>query len=192
MTHPTTLSASEAQMRRDPAKRAKYNRLRQGPYLDAVVAANRAYLKAAVPDPIGTERDRWALSCLPGHRGRLSAINMRTMEIFVLHEPTEPGDTAHGFMVVRRSVLARHAGQDRDFDVLFPRLRFDEERQYRDAGPDQIVLRGRWADLVAALADERCAEAAAPEGVRYGLLVRTCLEVLRDSGEWMPGRVGSR
>ncbi|MGC4761384.1 hypothetical protein ACLQ20_00810 [Micromonospora sp. DT46] len=92
---------------------SRFERLADGPYLDSVVAANRAYLDAVVPDAAATERDHWALSCLPGTRTdppRLSAVSMKTMETFVLHEPTEPGANARaeGFVVVRKSVLDGH------------------------------------------------------------------------------------
>ncbi|KAB1156485.1 hypothetical protein F6X68_11430 [Micromonospora sp. AMSO12t] len=145
----------------DPVSR--FERLADGPYLDSVVAANRAYLDAVVPDAAATERDHWALSCLPGTRTdppRLSAVSMKTMETFVLHEPTEPGAgaPAEGFLVVRKSVLDGHwtpAG----FRAAHPAItRWPSD--YVDAGPDQEVLAGDVEDLIAALADERVVLAA--------------------------------
>lgn len=145
----------------DPVSR--FERLAGGPYFDSVVAANRAYLDAVVPDAVATERDHWALSCLPGTRTdppRLSAVSMKTMETFVLHEPTEPGAgaPAEGFLVVRKSVLDGHwtpAG----FRAAHPGLtRWPSD--YVDAGPDQEVLAGDVEDLIAALGDERVVLAA--------------------------------
>ncbi|MDI5940270.1 MULTISPECIES: HNH endonuclease [unclassified Micromonospora] len=145
----------------DPVSR--FERLANGPYFSSVVAANRAYLDAVVPDAASTERDRWALSCLPSTRTdprRLSAISMKTMETFVLHEPTEPGvgARAEGFLVVRRSVLDRHwtpAG----FRAAHPALT-TWRSDYVDAGPDQECLAGDVEDLIAALGDERVVLAA--------------------------------
>jgi hypothetical protein len=75
----------------EPAE-AKFQRLLDSPHFDTVVAANRAYLAVAAPDaPLGAG-ERWALTCLPatsapGGGRRLSAVNMRWMETFVLYLP---------------------------------------------------------------------------------------------------------
>ena len=98
--------------------RARFDRLAAAPYYAAVLEALRAYVEAAVPDPIATERERWSLSCLPSTSSqRLSAFR---------------GDPPAVAGLEARSVMA--------------------------------------------------------ETVRYALLVRTCLEVLRDRGGEMPGR----
>ncbi|MBM0255477.1 HNH endonuclease [Micromonospora sp. 4G55] len=128
-----------------------------------MVAANRAYLAVAVPDAAATERDYWTLSCLPNTTRdpqRLSAVCMRTMETFVLHEPLDPANEgmAEGFVVVRRSILKRHWSTGRALGRAFPGLT-EEPSDYRDAGPDQARVCGRYDRLIAALADERFAEA---------------------------------
>ncbi|MEV0881203.1 HNH endonuclease [Micromonospora echinofusca] len=145
----------------DPVSR--FERLADGPYFDAVVAANRAYLDAVVPDAAVTEREYWALSCLPGTRTnppRLSAVSMKTMETFVLHEPSGPGPGTRpeGFVVVRKSVLDRHWAAA-DFRAAHPAItRWPSD--YVDAGPDQECLAGDVEDLIAALGDERVVPAA--------------------------------
>ncbi|RZU73663.1 HNH endonuclease [Micromonospora kangleipakensis] len=142
---------------------AQFARLSKSRYYAAVVAANRAYLAVAVPDAAATERDYWTLSCLPSttrNPQRLSAVCMRTMETFVLHEPLDPTDegVAEGFVVIRRSILKRHWATGRALSRAFPGLT-EEPSDYRDAGPDQARVRGRYDQLVAALADDRFAEA---------------------------------
>ncbi|GIJ33235.1 HNH endonuclease [Micromonospora sediminimaris] len=142
--------------------KSQFDRLLDGPYYDAVVAANRAYLKVAVPDAAATEREYWTLSCLPSTATwprRLSAVSMKTMETFVLHEPTGQGDEApEGFVVVRRSTLKRHWSSRRALDRAFPGLT-EEPSDYEDAGEDQATVRGRYDQLIAALTDERFASA---------------------------------
>ncbi|MFG1775973.1 HNH endonuclease [Micromonospora sp. NPDC049048] len=145
----------------DPVGR--FERLAQGRYFDSVVAANRAYLDAVVPDAATTEREYWALSCLPGTRTnppRLSAVSMKTMETFVLHEPTDRGANARaeGFVVVRKSVLDRH-WTPTGFRAAHPAImRWSSD--YVDAGPDQECLGGDVEDLIAAFGDERIVLAA--------------------------------
>ncbi|MEU7994048.1 HNH endonuclease [Micromonospora sp. NPDC049060] len=142
---------------------SRFARLAELSYFDSVVAANRAYLDAVVPDAAATEREYWALSCLPGTRTdppRLSAISLKTMETFVLHEPTEPAADARaeGFMVVRKSVLdARWTPAA--FRAAHPGItRWPSD--YVDAGPDQECLAGGVDDLIAVLGDERVVLAA--------------------------------
>ncbi|MEH0933728.1 HNH endonuclease [Micromonospora psammae] len=151
------------QLRATPAGGSRFDRLAAGPYFTAVVAANRAYLDVAVPDPAGTERQHWALSCLPSTRttpARLSAVSMKTMETFVLHEPDDPAvdPLPGGFVIVRRSVLDRHWSR-RSFRKAFPRLR-REPSDYVDGGDDQERVAGRYDELIAAFADERFGAAA--------------------------------
>ncbi|MEV4479081.1 HNH endonuclease [Micromonospora coxensis] len=141
----------------------RFDRLAAGPYFDAVVAANRAYLDAAVPDAEATERDHWALSCLPSTRTnppRLSAVSMKTMETFVVHEPFDPAadPTPAGFVVVRGSLLGRHWSA-RAFRKEFPRLE-REPSGYADGSADQERVAGPVDALITALADERFAAAA--------------------------------
>ncbi|MCX4386469.1 HNH endonuclease [Micromonospora peucetia] len=136
---------------------SRFERLADGPYFDSVVAANRAYLDAVVPDAATIEREYWALSCLPGTRTnppRLSAVSMKTMETFVLHEPTGPAADARaeGFMVVRKAVLDRH-WTPTGFRAAHPAItRWPSD--YVDAGPDQECLAGGVDDLITALGDE--------------------------------------
>ncbi|MBL6276064.1 HNH endonuclease [Micromonospora fiedleri] len=141
----------------------QFERLSESGHYSAVVEANRAYLNVAVPDPAGTEREYWTLSCLPSTKSnprRLSAVSMRSMETFVLHEPLDPEsqDVAEGFVIVRRSVLRRHWPTGRALARTFPGLT-EEPSDYRDAGPDQVRVCGPYDQLVAAFADERFAAA---------------------------------
>ncbi|SBT52509.1 HNH endonuclease [Micromonospora auratinigra] len=141
----------------------QFTRLMKGPYGPAVVEANRAYLDVAVPDPAGTERDYWTLSCLPSTTRdpqRLSAVTMRTMETFVLHTPLGEAavGVAEGYLIVRRSVLRQHWPTARAFQRDFPGLT-EEDCDYRDARPDQVRVNGTHDQLVAALRDDRFAQA---------------------------------
>ncbi|MEU5932426.1 HNH endonuclease [Micromonospora sp. NPDC047187] len=143
--------------------KSQFERLVAGPFYSAVVAANRVYLKVAVPDASATEREYWTLSCLPKTTlspRRLSAVSMKTMETFVLHEPTRPGmdGRAEGFVIVRRSVLDRYWPKRRAFEKAFPGLTL-EDCDYEDAGADQVRVIGWHDELIAALADERFAAA---------------------------------
>ncbi|MFC6015206.1 HNH endonuclease [Plantactinospora solaniradicis] len=154
-TQSETLLADEPAMRADPGKQSQFDRLRASAFFPAVVAANRAYLEVAVPDAAETEREYWALSCLPGTRpGRLSAVSMRRMETFVLGEPADPSgaEPAVGFVIVRRSTLTRRWPTPEALGETFPGLTV-EDSDYVDAGPDQARIRGRHDELTAALAD---------------------------------------
>ncbi|WP_088982851.1 AAA family ATPase [Micromonospora echinospora] len=222
------MSTAEAELRKDPAKQARFDRLHSGPYFSAVVEANRAYLAAAVPDAAVTERERWVLTCLPGnaHTQRLSVLSMRTMEVLVLLEPVILGDgDVTGFVSVRQSVLKAALPPGRSLEQQYPGLSFRTDSPYHDAGEDQIRVLGPRRALVAAFADETFAAAAralatdlltgrtsharhhnypladavlgrtvpvdppvVDDTMRNSLLVRTCLEVLSDSGERMHGR----
>ncbi|MGK5682667.1 hypothetical protein [Actinoplanes sp. URMC 104] len=55
----------EESMRDDPLKHQRFDELAAGRYLRPVVAAQRAYLRAAVAEPQAGERDHWTMSCLP-------------------------------------------------------------------------------------------------------------------------------
>ena len=149
-------------MRADVEKRARFAALADSPWIDQVVAANRAYLRAAVPDPSTTERDHWALSCLPKTgSGRLSTVNMKRMETFVLLPPEEAqGDDVWGFMVVSESVLRRYAGSGQGVEEQHPHLEFDRNRPYQDAGADQVRVYGWYDELIDALEQESFGVAA--------------------------------
>ncbi|WP_319462713.1 hypothetical protein [Micromonospora sp. RTP1Z1] len=149
-------------MRADLGKQERFDRLLRSRYFDAVVAANRAYLEVAIPEAATTEREHWALSCLPSTTpGRLSAISIKTMETFVLHE--NPDDDADGsvaaFVIVRRSVLEQHWKAVEALDEAFPGLDADES-DYRDATADQIRIWGWHDEMIPAFEDERFAAAA--------------------------------
>lgn len=148
-------------MRADIGKQHKFETLAASPYFADVVAANRAYIRAAILNPERTERDCWILSCLPSGR-RLSAVSIRRMETFTLLAPDPSIDAGlvTGFMVVRRSTLERYHESGRVLDEVFPGLEFDASRQYADAGEDQIRVWGSHDELTAALADEYFADAA--------------------------------
>ncbi|MBE1486766.1 HNH endonuclease [Plantactinospora soyae] len=193
------LPADESVMRSDPRKQSQFERLRDGSYFAAVVAANRAYLEVAVPDPAETEREFWALSCLPRTRaGRLSTISMKGMETFVLHQPADRSvaGPAAGFVIVRRSTLTRHWPTPEALAGTFPGLTI-EDSDYVDAGPDQARVRGRRDELTAALADEDFAAAVrdlaeslltSRTSHRSGHNYQLADEVLgrtRPTGEWL-------
>ncbi|MFU8851511.1 hypothetical protein ACNAW0_11090 [Micromonospora sp. SL1-18] len=154
----------EDEMRADPEKQARFAMLAGDAWFDQVVAANRAYLAAAVPEPIATERDHWALSCLPKTNSgrRLSTVNMKRMETFVLLRPEEAdgADDVGGFMVVRASVLHRYARSRQSVEEQHPHLEFDRSRPYQDAGADQVRIWGWYDELIDALAQESFATAA--------------------------------
>jgi hypothetical protein len=146
----------------EPEKRSRFAQLSSGPHLTAVVDANRAYLRAAVPDAEATESGRWILSCLPmTSPSRLSAVSIKGMETFVLHEADDPavGRAVAAFVIVRPSVLERHWRSPEHLEDELPGLEF-EDSDYHDAGPDQVRVWG-WHDwMIAALADDRFAAAA--------------------------------
>lgn len=129
-------------------QRARFDELEGSPYFDQVIAANRLYLTAAVPDPLGTERSYWALSCLPStHSGsRFSTLSMSTMETFVLHKPGIAGDGIAGFVVVSRKVLEA-AGPHVHVGALEVR-----PSDYVAAGDDQCSVWGSLPALTQALA----------------------------------------
>lgn len=143
-----------------------YHRLLDSPHHDLVVAANRAYLAAAVPDPANGAGSRWVLTCLPatlapGEGRRLSAISMRWMETFVLYLPAGGGvaaDTPHGLVNLRRVPLqAAYGSLSRAEQRLGLRFR---DSGYRDPGPDQVQARGPAERLLTALARAEFAAAA--------------------------------
>ncbi|WBC14218.1 hypothetical protein O7600_24405 [Micromonospora sp. WMMA1998] len=156
------IDGREVLMRADPEKQERFAALAAGPYLHQTVAANRAYLTAAVPDPTGTEYVAWALSCLPKTgAGRLSTLNMKRMETFVLFPPEDvDSEDVGGFMVVRESVLHRHAGSGQGVEERYPHLEFDRSNPYRDAGQDQVRVWGWYDELIEALSQEPFAIAA--------------------------------
>lgn len=140
----------------DASRLARCERLLRRPYADTVIAANRAYLAAALPDAPAGAGDRWVLTCLPGPR-RLTAVSMLNMETFVLR-PADSG-AVRGFAIVRRGLLLGEFGSE---DAARDEFGLDEvyESTYRAAGFDQLALAGGAASLVRALGDDRVAEAA--------------------------------
>lgn len=138
----------------DERSRTKFERMEASPYLAAVVEAVRAYLDAAVADPVATERDRWSLSCLPStFPDRLAAVSMKWMEVLVLNEPERPGDPLPAFVIVRQSML------DTTFPDRYPALEVGRST-YRDPGEDQVRVGGPHDELVRALGGEPLAGAA--------------------------------
>jgi hypothetical protein len=125
--------------------RDRFQELTQSPYYDLVVAANRLYLAAAVADPLGTERSRWALACLPGtnRSDRFSTVSMGDVETFVLRKP-RPGEDPEAFVIVSEVVLDSFGPL---FDVgcleIFP------------AGEgDEVGVVGNWREVIRALSEE--------------------------------------
>src|SRR5690349_18360039 len=87
----------------------RFEQLRARPYAQEVIAANRAYFRAALPTAPEGAGDRWVLTCLPATRTvpgrrRLSVVSMRNMETFVLVVDDLDPATVHGFVIVRQSV----------------------------------------------------------------------------------------
>lgn len=150
-------SKDEPSMRASPSKRRSYLRLRRLGLLQLVAAANRAYLEACVRRPDRTEKEYWALSCMPGTtRGRLSAISMKGMEVFVLHD--RGGGDLDAFVVISREAL-REALGDVPFSAAYPQL-VAEASHYRDGGGDQMRVWGSAREVMRALADDAFAAAA--------------------------------
>jgi hypothetical protein len=87
------------------------------------------------------------MSCLPGggSPGRLSAVSMRTVEVIVT-------GSASGFMIVSEDALIRGFGDWDRFSQQHPRLE-PETSAYRDAGHDQVRLRGSLPALHDAITD---------------------------------------
>jgi hypothetical protein len=143
------------------SKLGKYEVLARGPFLEPVVEVARAYVAAAIPDPEGTERHYWALSCLPGTTPRrLSAITMRTMDVLVAYRAGTGADArVDALVIVERSTLEAGFGSRAAAAGQHPRLRFADS-DYYDAGPDQLLISGAHDDLVKALRDDIVADAA--------------------------------
>ena len=135
-----------------------YARLVAGPYYEPVVQTARAYLAAAVDDPDGTERDYWALSCLPATTARrLDAVTMRSMDALVVNKPRPAVTGVQAFMIVERSTLDGSFGSREAARDALPAMTIVDS-DYYDAGPDQVLIHGPWRDFVAVLADPVVAE----------------------------------
>ncbi len=148
----------------EASKWRRFQELRDSPHYEAVVAANVAYLRAALPDAADLQPGtRWVLTCLPStnkssQEQRLSAISIRTMETFVLFERAGEiqGNTElHGFVNVRASTLAQ--GTEPLVEGL---TRDPRDPGYRDAGEDQARVLGPIGALTRGLAGQRLAAAA--------------------------------
>jgi 5-methylcytosine-specific restriction protein B len=126
----------------------RFGELFDSPHFDQVIAANRLYLTAAVADALATERDYWALSCLPttvGKSDRYSTLSMGGQETFAVFVPL--GDepvTAHVF-VSESVLLAFGAGWSE------PGLQIGQS-PYVAGGDDQVEVYGTWKALAPALA----------------------------------------
>jgi hypothetical protein len=145
----------------DATKQRKYEKLARGPFFEPVVKLARAYVLAAIADPVGTEGVFWALSCLPGTTpGRLSALTMRITDILVIYR-TEPAPAVEveALVIVERSTLEEGFGTRAAARRRHPRVRFTDS-EYHGAGMDQMMISGPWRPMVRALGDERVAEAA--------------------------------
>ena len=147
-------------------ERDRFAELARSPYFDEVVAANRLYLTAAVADPLGTERTRWALSCLPATGGdaRFSTVSMSGMETFAVFRP-HPGGALEAQVFASVRVLESFRFQDHDG------LR-TVRSHYVCAGDDQIAVVGHWPALARALADRPLRTAARALAERL-MLART-------------------
>ncbi len=146
-----------------PARR-RFERLLARPYADAVIAANRAYLGAALPAAADGAGQRWVLTCLPSTRTRpgrrrLSVVSMRNMETFVLYVDDREPTTPRGFVVVSQSAALSAFGTP---EALRAGLNLEEvyPSTYQAAGHDQLALTGTAEDLIRVLGDPTIAEAA--------------------------------
>lgn len=150
----------EASLRADQGKQRRYEKLLDSDVFMDVVEANRAYVTAAISDPVDTERERWALSCLPGWGNVFTRLSISRMETFVLTKsgPDEPTGVA-GYVVVARSALQAEFGSLARFGAEFPDLRL-QDTGYKSAGDDQIGVVGGHGAVVAALWHEPFASAA--------------------------------
>jgi hypothetical protein len=145
----------------EATKIRKYEALARGPYFEPIVEVARAYVAAAIPDPAGTERDYWALSCLPGTTARrLSALTMRTMDVLVMYRAaTGAAERMDALVIVERSTLEAGFGSRAAAAAHHPGLRF-RDSDYYDAGPDQMLVSGASGDLARAFGDDVIADAA--------------------------------
>jgi hypothetical protein len=129
--------ASPDENRADPNKIRLMKKLQGTGLLRAVVQANCVYLHTVMTSPATREREYWALSCMPTTtRGRLSAVSMLTMEVFVLHDQ---GDAEPDAFVIVRDEFGDLPG------VMC------EPSTYRDGGSSQWRLSGTALDVEAAL-----------------------------------------
>jgi len=104
---------------------------------------------AVMGRPEDRELDYWAMSCLPGTTsGRLSAVNMRSMEVFVLHPSWDDDDEVSAFVVLDGAKLPSRSDH--------PGIEFDRSG-YRDAPSTQLRALGGTENMLAALRDERFA-----------------------------------
>lgn len=151
----------------DPAKQHRYEKLARGPFFAPVVAVARAYLAAAVPDPATTQRDYWALSCLPGTTPRrLSAVTMRITDALVIYKSrTDDPPLVKALVLVERSTLEAGFGCRDNAQERHPHVRFADST-FHGAGPDQMIITGYHDDIVAALRDEPIADAARQVALR--------------------------
>jgi hypothetical protein len=163
----------EQSMRASLTAQRKYAMLARGPFFEPVVETVRAYLAAGVPDPARTERDYWALSCLPGTTPRrLSALTMRTMDALVINKPRPTESGVQVLMIVEKSTLdGGFGGREAVRDAL-PGLSIVDS-DYYEAGPDQALVSGVWSELVAALAHPLVAAAVAALVERMMAMGRT-------------------
>jgi len=148
-------------LRADPTKQRNYELLAQGLFFAPVVALASAYVAAAIADPVGTEGEFWALSCLPGTTPqRLSALTMRITDILVIYQ-FKPAQMAQveALMIVERSTLEAGFGTRGLARKRYPLLRFTDS-DYHGAGTDQMMISGPCAQMVRSLRDEPVVEAA--------------------------------
>ncbi len=159
-------------------------------FTPVVAVARAYVQAAIVPadgaDPTATEGEYWALSCLPTTTPRrLSALTMRITDMLVIYRasPEPARDTApakdtapargtapaqpapvqpapvEALMIVERSALEGGFGSRAQANRRYPRLLFTDS-DFHGAGTDQMLIRGPWAQLARALADERIGFAA--------------------------------
>lgn len=144
-----------------PAKQRKYEKLARGPFYAPVVAVARAYLAAAVPDAARTQRDYWALSCLPGTTpSRLSAVTMRITDALVIYKSGgDGGPIVKALVLVERSTLEEGFDGRENAQARYPQLRFVDSGYY-GGGFDQMIVVGGYRHVETALRDKVIASAA--------------------------------
>jgi hypothetical protein len=146
----------------DMTKQRKYDRLAAGEFFTPVVEVATAYVAAAIADAAATEGEFWALSCLPGTTpGRLSALTMRATDILVIYRtlPKIAGSPVDALMIVERSTLESGFGRRELAQERYPHVDFVDSTYY-GAGEDQMMVRGPFDEMVAALGDPVVADAA--------------------------------
>jgi hypothetical protein len=147
-------------------KHPRFAQFMARPESDLIIDVLWHYIRH-VPRRATSERNAWSLSCLPGGGSprRLAVVSMRTMEVIV-------AGPADGFMIVSEEALVAHFGDWDRFSKEHPGLE-PAASTYRDAGHDQVMLRGSLPALHDAIIDDRVGAAIRSLTARVYALGRT-------------------